>query len=76
MFCNFEPNFIEKFFWESSFPFLAGKFSLKNGKLAYFGYVAAILKRNHRFTKFLLYLNCIEMVHICDKFHEKQLKGT
>ena len=73
MFCNLEPNYIEKFFWESSFPiFLAGKGFLKIGKLAYSGYVAAILKRNHWFTNFLLYLNCIEMVHICDKLHGKQ----
>ena len=34
--------------------------------------LAAILKRNNRFSEFLFYKNSAEMVHICVKFDQKQ----
>ena len=42
MFSYFEPNFIEKFLWESGFPNFGQKSKWREIKI---GYLAAILKR-------------------------------
>ena len=50
MFSYFEPNFIEKFLWESCFFQILAKIEMARNKI---GYLAAILKRQN-FKKFLL----------------------
>ena len=49
MFSYFEPNFIEKFLWESGFSNWA-KIEMREIKI---GYLAAILKRYNIFKIFL-----------------------